>query len=182
MEQAPESLTHLGDAPRNWRKKLAKLRRQIEQTTCSASWADQCWNDGATFPPPAPTTPMRVCECERCRRSGKLWPAYYSATTKSGDFISYECWLESLSDLQAARLPSSPTGLILSALRNARVKVRRRRSHTVVDLRFSGSPGKKKKNPKTHAIVTPKKRIFSSVKSLSIKDLKVGDPKKVLQK
>ena len=122
---------------------LQTLRRDLEQRTCSAAWLSNCWESGETFPPAAQTTPMRACGCERCRPSGRLWPAHYSAppcrVARNGaaiKFLSYECYLESLPDEQAAELPSSPSGIALRAIREGRIRLRRRRTRTA-PRRFS---------------------------------------------
>jgi hypothetical protein len=119
---------------------LRQLRRLLEQVTCSAAWLSQCWESGDAFPPAAQTTPMIACRCERCRRTGRRWPAHYAAPVSgaedapdgrpAGGFLSYECYLESLSDEGAANLPSSPSGLALRAIREGRIKLRRQRTHT----------------------------------------------------
>lgn len=116
---------------RDWRNRLDRLRRQIEQKTCSAAWFDHCWENGGVFPPDADTTPMRPCGCDRCRPIGKLWPAPYTSPRRFGEidgYISYECHLESLSDWRLAQLPSSRSGVALRAIREARIKLKRRRT------------------------------------------------------
>ena len=122
---------------------LQTLRRDLEQRACSATWFSNCWESGEPFPPAAPTTPMRVCGCERCKPGGRLWPPHYSAppcrvARKGGaiNFLSYECYLESLPDEQAAELPSSPSGIALRAIREGRIRLRRQRTHTA-PRRFS---------------------------------------------
>jgi len=122
---------------------LHTLRRDLEQRTCSAAWLSNCWESGETFPPAAQATPMRTCGCERCKPVGRLWPAHYSAppcrVARKGaaiKFLSYECYLESLPDQQAAELPSSPSGIALRAIREGRIRLRRRRTRTVA-RRFS---------------------------------------------
>lgn len=117
------------------RRELSERRRRLSQLACSGAWVEQCWQSGEDFPPVADTTPMRPCQCERCLRTGRLWPAHYGASTGRGDgpsapFISYECYLESLSDWDAALLPSSPSGLALRAVREGRIKIRRQRTTT----------------------------------------------------
>lgn len=117
------------------RRELSELRRRLSQLTCSGAWMEQCWQSGEGFPPPADTTPMRACQCERCKRTGRLWPAHYGASTGRGEqdsdpFISYECYLEGLSDWDAAMLPSSPSGLALRAVREGRIRIRRQRTTT----------------------------------------------------
>lgn len=113
---------------------LRQARRQLEQTACSSAWVNDCWHSGRKFPPAAETTPMVACQCERCRQSGKLWPQYYRAAAATAaqqqPFISYECHLESLSDWDAAQLPSSPSGLALRAIREGHIKLRRQRTYT----------------------------------------------------
>jgi hypothetical protein len=118
---------------------LRQQRRHLEQVTCSATWLSNCWEAGDAFPPAAQTSPMLACQCERCRRTGRVWPPHYAAPSKRGDaevtgvtsaFLSYECYLESLSDEQAAELPSSPSGTALRAIREGRIKLRRQRTHT----------------------------------------------------
>lgn len=116
-------------------RELMELRRRLHQLTCSSAWVEQCWQSGEHFPPPADTTPMRACQCERCQRTGRLWPAHYGASMErskegSRQFISYECYLENLSEWDAAMLPSSPSGLALRAVREGRIKVRRQRTTT----------------------------------------------------
>lgn len=116
---------------REWRDRLDRLLRQIEQKTCSAAWFEHCWEEGGSYPPDADTTPMRPCSCERCRPIGKLWPSHYTSPRRFGKidgFISYECHLESLSDWRAAQLPSSRSGVALRAIREARIKLKRRRT------------------------------------------------------
>jgi hypothetical protein len=82
--------------------------------------------------------------------TGRLWPQYYQATIaldvngelKAGphetsqreaspreaapprDILSYECYLESLNEWEAANLPSSPSGIALRAIREGRIRVR----------------------------------------------------------
>lgn len=116
-------------------RELTELRRRLHQLTCSSAWVQHCWQSGEPFPPPADTTPMRACQCERCKRTGRLWPAHYGASMKrlkeeSHQFISYECHLENLSEWDAAMLPSSPSGLALRAVREGRIKIRRQRTTT----------------------------------------------------
>ena len=122
---------------------LQTLRRDLEQRACSAAWFSNCWESGESFPPAAQTTPMRACGCERCKPGGRLWPAHYSAppcrVARKGaaiKFLSYECYLESLPDQQAAELPSSPSGIALRAIREGRIRLRRQRTRTVA-RRFS---------------------------------------------
>lgn len=113
---------------------LRALRRNLEQHTCSAAWISNCWESGDAFPPAAQTTPMVPCACERCRRTGRLWPSHYAAPIRDPAghrgkvFLSFECYLESLSDWDAARLPSSPSGLALRAIREGRIRFRRQRT------------------------------------------------------
>jgi hypothetical protein len=113
---------------------LKALRRDLDQHTCSAAWISNCWESGDPFPPPAQTTPMVACECERCRRTGRLWPSHYAAPIRDRAgggckvFLSFECHLESLSNWDAARLPSSPSGLALRAIREGRIRFRRERT------------------------------------------------------
>jgi hypothetical protein len=119
---------------------LRQMRRHLEQVACSAAWVSQCWENGDGYPPAAQTTPMIACQCDRCRRTGRLWPAHYAAPLREADvprsdivatgFLSYECYLESLPDLHAAHLPSSPSGMALRAIREGRIKLRRQRTHT----------------------------------------------------
>ncbi len=123
---------------------IQTLRRDLEQRACSATWMSNCWESGEAFPPAAQTTPMRACGCERCRPIGRLWPAHYSAppcrVARKGapiKFLSYECYLESLSDEQAAELPSSPSGIALRAIREGRIRLRRRRTRTAGRRRIS---------------------------------------------
>jgi hypothetical protein len=132
---------------RNVLAQLTALRRKLEQRTCSQAWFAHCWSTGAEFPPSADTTPMLACDCPRCRRQGRLWPAHYGVPNDSapsaaaaGDELvsadrlpaarelSYECYLESLSDWEAAHLPSSPSGMALRAVREGRIKIRRQRT------------------------------------------------------
>ncbi len=139
--------------------RLDALRRSLSQQSCSSSWQTDAWERGISFPPPANTTPMRPCRCERCRATGRLWPQQYSAPSASTsvptagaatqtttsveancssvtaegeavpeELLSYECYLESLSDWDAAQLPSSPSGLALRAVREGRIRLRRQRT------------------------------------------------------
>jgi len=130
---------------------LVRLRVDLRSLVPSEPWFDHCWATGESFPPPAETSPMHACPCKRCRRTGKVWPNGYAApgrhkaagTATNGDedsggadetprdaVLSYECYLESLSDWEAANLPSSPSGLALRAIREGRIKVRFRRTRT----------------------------------------------------
>ena len=127
---------------------LMRLRVDLRSLVSSEPWFDHCWATGESFPPLAETSPMRACPCERCRRTGKVWPNGYvapghqrAAANTDGDdedaqatprdaVLSYECYLESLSDWEAANLPSSPSGLALRAIREGRIKVRFRRTRT----------------------------------------------------
>jgi hypothetical protein len=116
-------------------RELLELERHLLQLTCSSAWVEHCWETGEHFPPLADTTPMRACQCERCQRTGRLWPAHFSASMErskegSQQFISYECYLENLSEWDAAMLPSSPSGLALRAVREGRIKIRRQRTMT----------------------------------------------------
>lgn len=160
----------------NWRRRLENLRRQLEQTACSASWIDHCWEAGGAFPPAAENTPMRQCGCERCRRCGRLWPAHYMAPTRangSAEFISYECWIESLSDREWSQLPSSPSGLALRAVRMAHLAVRRERTRSIRDSCFSGSPKKSRPLPAK----SRKKKELSSCNSRKMRCLRATDSK-----
>ena len=144
MLRASESNGALGEQQRNRiTSEIQTLRRGLEQRACSATWFSNCWESGESFPPAAQTTPMRACGCERCKSSGRLWPAHYSAPPcrwpRNGapiKFLSYECYLESLPDEQAAELPSSPSGIALRAIREGRIRLRRRRTRTA-SRRFS---------------------------------------------
>lgn len=112
---------------------LEQRRRCLGRTVCSESWLQHCWASGDPYPPSADTTPMIRCQCDRCRRTGRIWPATYGVegTAVHGyrdRIISYECYLESLSDWEAAQLPSSPSGLAMRAIREGRVSVRFRRT------------------------------------------------------
>lgn len=115
---------------------LRAVRRNLEQHACSTAWISNCWESGDPFPPPAQTTPMVPCVCERCSRTGRLWPSHYGVPIRdpggSGGeiFVSFECYLESLSDWDAAHLPSSPSGLALRAIREGRIRFRRQRTTT----------------------------------------------------
>jgi hypothetical protein len=116
-------------------EELRRLRRGLGRTVCSESWLHHCWFSGEVFPPPADTTPMIRCDCDHCRPVGRLWPAGYGVTVvRSGDSgdtkctLSYECYLESLSDWDAAQLPSSPSGGALRIIREGRITVQFRRT------------------------------------------------------
>jgi hypothetical protein len=119
---------------RHLESELARLRRHLLHTVCSQAWFSDCWATGGVFPPRADTTPMFPCACQRCRATGRLWPAVYGiAVAISEEFpqpqrVSFECYLESLSDLELSRFPSSPSGLALRAIREGRIKLRRRRT------------------------------------------------------
>jgi hypothetical protein len=129
---------------------LALSKRKLEGESPSAAWVADCWASGEKFPPKADTTPMEGCNCDRCIRQGRRWPRFYHAPPALGgepksadpatdrvskadfqltsDFLSYECYLESLDDWTAAQLPSSPSGLALRAVREGRIKLRRQRT------------------------------------------------------
>jgi hypothetical protein len=113
---------------------LRERRRRLEQMACSSAWVEQCWEGGVDFPPKADSTPMKACQCERCRQAGRLWPQHYGVQWRPANgpacFISYECYLESLPSWDAACLASSPSGLALRAIREARIKLRRQRTFT----------------------------------------------------
>lgn len=105
-------------------QELLEVRWRL-RAACSQAWFDHCWLTGAAFPPAADTTPMRPCGCERCRASGRLWPQHYDAPDHAGAAVlSYECYLESLGDEEAANLPSSPSGIALRAIREGRIRLR----------------------------------------------------------
>jgi len=112
------------------RTELDAIRRDLQRRTCSQAWFSNCWTSGESFPPPAETSPMVPCSCGRCVPQVKLWPVHYVEPVpgQPAGRLSYECYLESLSDWEAAQLPSSPSGLALRAVREGRVKVRRRRT------------------------------------------------------
>ena len=124
-------------APRvrsNILSRLASLRRYLDRVVCSEPWLRHCWCTGDAYPPAADTTPMLPCSCEHCRRTGRLWPPQYcQEQTLSGcarrrkGVIAYECHLESLSEWDAAQLPSSPSGIALRAIREGRISLRRQR-------------------------------------------------------
>ncbi len=108
-------------------------RIRLRAVSCSDAWFAECWEKGTAYPPRADTTPMLPCACYRCASSGRLWPAHYLTDVRAEDGggvrrVSYECGLETLGDWQAAQLPSSPSGLALRAIREGRIKLRRRRT------------------------------------------------------
>ena len=101
---------------------LEALRVQLRRVVCSEPWLRHCWETGDAYPPDVDTTPMCACCCDRCRATGRLWPAHYCKSVADGDpdRISYECYLESLPDEQIAYFPSSPSGLAMRAIRSGR--------------------------------------------------------------
>jgi hypothetical protein len=112
---------------------LLVFRRHLDQVTCSSAWIAHCWETGQDFPPVADTTPMRACQCHRCKRTGRLWPHHYGGSQKdlNGEkrgFISYECFLEELPDEKVGMIPSSPSGHAMRAIREGRIKIRRTRT------------------------------------------------------
>jgi len=60
---------------------LVHKRWDLLRLVCSDPWFRHCWETGEHFPPKAETTPMRPCRCPRCTFLGRLWPAYYDATS-----------------------------------------------------------------------------------------------------
>jgi hypothetical protein len=139
-----------GPVRRQAERELQARKRHLLGAACSSPWFSDCWASGAPFPPRADTTPMRPCRCWRCRLVKRVWPAIYTALSRStsstheacaepeeftdktegepGSILSYECYLESLSDWEAAQVPSSPSGIALRAIREGRVKLRRQRT------------------------------------------------------
>jgi len=130
---------------------LTARKRALQGSVCSQPWMDACWHEGTSYPPAADTTPMLPCRCERCQRTMRRWPSTYGAPEEIGKqdaresavecppanagdtaatVLSYECYLESLSDWETAQLPSSPSGIALRAVREGRIKIRRQRTHT----------------------------------------------------
>ena len=118
-------------------EQLGGLRSRLLRLVCSEAWFEHCWKTGEEFPPRADSTPMVSCQCPRCVQSGKLWPSTYAVpdAVPSGPSsegrqrtLSYECYLESLSDWDAANLPSSPSGLALRAVREGRIRLRFQRT------------------------------------------------------
>jgi hypothetical protein len=97
-------------------RRLKKQKRQLQATTCSAAWMEDCWEHGAAHAPQSP------CHCKRCKGKRKF-PAYYMY----GD-LSFECILEmrqpvdpDLAEALAPLMGSSP-GVVVSryALHNSR--------------------------------------------------------------
>lgn len=125
-------------APEVRRRALAELQQRkvdLQKRASSAPWFDACWREGEKFPPHADLTPMVQCGCDRCQARGTLWPRNYigapettNGSADSGRSVSYECYIESLSDWEAAQLPSSPSGLALRAIREGRIRLRRQRT------------------------------------------------------
>src|SRR4051812_39772559 len=116
LEALLNSLAGLSLPPQARRRALieiTKLKRTLRHRVCSEPWFEHCWNTGERFPPRADHTPMQLCQCHRCQRTGQLWPAFYEASVKpqfnreprqnqQNHALSYECYLESLSDWEAA--------------------------------------------------------------------------------
>ena len=139
MERLLKSQEAIGiiapEARRHALAELAQRRLDLLRQVCSTPWFMACWCEGEKFPPRAETTPMVGCECEACQRRGTLWPEHYmsgprtsTASIHHRHTLSYECYLESLTDWEAAQLPSSPSGLAFRAVREGRIRLRRQRT------------------------------------------------------